>query len=198
MSNIRLRTFYVILFVFFFSCTTQKTILLDNFKSSFNAYIISNNKNKVPEKDTKQFLDNGVKYINSFRDDFFEKIDKKQIQKANLVEIIDQFMDNYYSAALQVEDTVYIYNGYHTISQDGALSRKPSKFEKIDLKTFLTHKSMYGTKSCTIGRMIHNDVDDLLDDVITTRHHFVVYISKITNTNTIETDILRDICLELH
>lgn len=191
MLNFKLSNFYLILFIFLCSCTSQKTILLTNFKNNFNSFIISNNEDRVSEKNTKRFLNNGVKYINSFRDDFFEKIDKKQFQTGNLVEIINSFSENYYSAALQVEDIVYIYNGYHSIAPSGSVTKKPSKFEKINLKTFLTRN---GIKPCTIGRMMNNELDDLLDDVITTRHHSTVYISRIINVDTIETHILLDIC----
>lgn len=192
--NVKLRNFYLILVVFFFSCKSQKAILVDNFKNSFNAFIIENNKNEVPEKDTKQFLDNAVKGFNLLRDDFFDKIDKRRIQEANLVEIYNVFSENYYSAALQIEDAVYIYNGFHTINQNGTLSKEPSKFEKFDIETFLNNKAVYGVKSCLISKMMNNDLDDLLDDVITTRHHFVVYISEIKDTDTIKTQILKDIC----
>ncbi|WP_160131656.1 hypothetical protein [Kordia antarctica] len=86
---------------------------------------------------------------------------------------------------MQVDTGVFIYEAY--------LSKDIIKLKKVSLQEFMNNSS-YGSLSCILTKMMNDDLEDLLDDHITTNSHHSTYISCVDGISNIETQILRDSC----
>ncbi|EDP94687.1 hypothetical protein U8527_06995 [Kordia algicida OT-1] len=177
----------IILCLLFLSCKTQKETLLKEVNNNLTEHIIESNREKVSQKGTDRYLSNEIKYVTTvLRKDFFEKIDKKNIKKANLIESLNGFSDNNYSAILHIDENIYTYKRYE--------SNESLLFKKISLKEFMNDKINYRAESCILSKMINEDLSELLDDNLTTRFDYTIYITQINGKNNIKTMSLKDIC----
>lgn len=181
MKLIRLIT----LCLLFLSCKIQKDILLKKVNNNLKNYIV-NDMDSDKKKEFERYLNNEIKYVIACRKDFFERLDEKIIQKANLIENVNEFSDRFYSAILQIDNSIYTYENY--------ISKDSSSFNKIDIKTFRDNKIRYSSESCILSKIINDDLSELLDENRTTRFEYHIYITKINDENDIKTMSLNDVC----
>ena len=180
-SKMKLRFLIVVIIVHLCGCKTKDTFI-DKLNNNYINYIKSD---ASYENGLRNYLDDNINHITSLRKNFFKLINKKNIERANLIENLDKSSNNLYNGFLQIDSTVYIYDYF--ILQDS------SDFKKMNIKAFINDKMRYGTESCVLSKMMDNDLEDLLDDNITSNFHYIVYTTSIDDEN-FKVHSLKDIC----
>jgi len=189
MLNVELRSFCLILVLscILIGCKVKTAFSSEWQEINRSSDVIKKSLKTNKKKDLTVTFSGRIDECLIFREDFFQEIRKKNIENANLIEIVDMFHDDYYSAYLQMNNDVFIYETY--------FQKDIIRVKKVSLEEFIKNKVNYGSLSCILIKMMNNDVDDLLDDVLTTNFHHSVFISKVVNVKHIETQTLLDICM---